>query len=223
MNFLLRVVIALALGVIIGIERQYKHRMAGIHTNALVCVGSCLFVVSSFLMDTGDKTRIAAQVVTGMGFLGGGIIIRDGFSIKGLNTAATLWCTAAIGVLTSIGDFTYAFIGTMVVAIFNSLEPISRKIYKVNSPANKEEYLYTISIKCDESEEFHIRTFLMHMLDEEKIVLKNLESDNTETSGVVFITSKVMSIGKNDISIEKIVSKISLSSGVFAIGWEASE
>lgn len=225
MDFLLRVITALILGGIIGIERQYRHRMAGIHTNALVCVGSCLFVFSSFLIDTGDKTRIAAQVVTGVGFLGGGVIMRDGFNIKGLNTAATLWCTAAIGVLVSVGDLTYAFIGALVVAILNSLSaPISKRIYKVKSQqGDEEEYLYTISIKCDENEEFHIRTFLMHMLAEEKIVLRNLESDNTETPGVVFVTSKIMSMGKNDMSIEKIVSKISLSSGVLAIGWEVSQ
>lgn len=225
MDFLLRVITALILGGIIGIERQYRHRMAGIHTNALVCVGSCLFVFSSFLIDTGDKTRIAAQVVTGVGFLGGGVIMRDGFNIKGLNTAATLWCTAAIGVLVSVGDLTYAFIGALAVAILNSLSaPISKRIYKVKSQqGDEEEYLYTISIKCDENEEFHIRTFLMHMLAEEKIVLRNLESDNTETPGVVFITSKIMSMGKNDMSIEKIVSKISLSSGVLAIGWEVSQ
>lgn len=224
MDFLLRVITALILGGIIGIERQYRHRMAGIHTNALVCVGSCLFVFSSFLIDTGDKTRIAAQVVTGVGFLGGGVIMRDGFNIKGLNTAATLWCTAAIGVLVSVGNFTYAFIGALVVAIFNSLSaPISKRIYKVKSQGDEGEYLYTISIKCDENEEFHIRTFLMHMLAEEKIVLRNLESDNTETPGIVFVTSKIMSMGKNDMSIEKIVSKISLSSGVLAIGWEVSQ
>lgn len=224
MDFLFRVITALILGGIIGIERQYRHRMAGIHTNALVCVGSCLFVFSSFLIDTGDKTRIAAQVVTGVGFLGGGVIMRDGFNIKGLNTAATLWCTAAIGVLTSVGNFTYAFIGALAVAIINSLSaPISRRIYKVRSQEDEGEYLYTISIKCDESEEFHIRTFLMHMLAEEKIVLRNLESDSTETPGIVFITSKIMSMGKNDMSIEKIVSKISLSSGVLAIGWEINQ
>lgn len=223
-DFLLRVIIALVLGAVIGIERQYRHRIAGIHTNALVCVGSCLFVFSSFLIDTGDKTRIAAQVVTGVGFLGGGVIMRDGFTVKGLNTAATLWCTAAIGVLTSVGDFTYAFIGALVVAIFNSLSgPISKAIYKIKSPENEEEYyLYTISIKCDENEEFHIRTLLMHMVAEEKVVLRNLESDNTETPGIVFVTSKVMSMGKNDMCIEKIVSRISLASGVFAIGWEVS-
>ncbi len=126
--------------------------------------------------------------------------------------------------LTSVGNFTYAFIGALAVAIINSLSaPISRRIYKVRSQEDEGEYLYTISIKCDESEEFHIRTFLMHMLAEEKIVLRNLESDSTETPGIVFITSKIMSMGKNDMSIEKIVSKISLSSGVLAIGWEINQ
>ncbi len=98
--FLLRVGVALALGALIGAERQLRQRLTGLRTNALVSTGACLFVLMTQAvpgMAPSDASRIAAYVVSGIGFLGGGVIMRDGFNVRGLNTAATLWCTAAIG------------------------------------------------------------------------------------------------------------------------------
>ena len=85
--------IALLLGALIGTERQMRGRMAGLRTNALVALGAAGFVVFAALFpDDINPTRVAAQVVSGIGFLGAGIIFRDGFNIQGINTAATLWC-----------------------------------------------------------------------------------------------------------------------------------
>ena len=96
--FLARVLEALFLGCVIWAERQRHHRMAGLRTNALVATGSCLFVSVVGLvpgLESGSD-RIAAQVVSGIGFLGAGVIMRDGLNVRGLNTAATLWCSAAV-------------------------------------------------------------------------------------------------------------------------------
>lgn len=104
--FLLRVSIALLLGALIGAERQLRQRLTGLRTNALVSTGACLFVLMTQAvpgMAPADASRVAAYVVSGIGFLGGGVIMRDGFNVRGLNTAATLWCTAAVGVLCSLG------------------------------------------------------------------------------------------------------------------------
>jgi len=92
--------VAVSLGAVIGFERQWRNRLAGLRTNALVALGSATFVVFEALMpgDT-SPTRVAAQVVSGIGFIGAGLIFREGLSVRGLNTAATLWCSAAIGVL----------------------------------------------------------------------------------------------------------------------------
>ena len=92
-----RLGVALALGSVIGFERQWHQKMAGLWTNALVALGSCGFVVFSSMVGEGDPTRVAAQVVTGIGFLGAGIILREGINVHGLNTAATLWCSAMVG------------------------------------------------------------------------------------------------------------------------------
>ena len=103
--FVGRTVAALLMGAGLGLERQYRGHPAGLRTNALVSVGAALFVSLSGLLPgpNVDPTRIASYVVSGIGFLGGGVILREGFSVRGMNTAATLWCTAAVGTLCGSG------------------------------------------------------------------------------------------------------------------------
>src|SRR5580698_1690414 len=99
-HFIFNIGVALLMGIAIGMERQIQQHVAGLRTNALVCVGAALFVSLSKLMgDHNSPTRIASYIVSGIGFLGGGVILRDGLNVKGINTAATLWCTGAIGTL----------------------------------------------------------------------------------------------------------------------------
>jgi len=98
-----RLGLALALGSAIGFERQWNQKMAGLRTNALVALGSCGFVVFSTLIGQGDPTRMAAQVISGIGFLGAGVILREGISVHGINTAATLWCSAMVGTFAGAG------------------------------------------------------------------------------------------------------------------------
>jgi putative Mg2+ transporter-C (MgtC) family protein len=130
---LLRVVVAAALGGAVGLERELRDREAGFRTHMLVSVGSALFTIVSayafrdFLVEGGavvraDPTRIAAQIVTGIGFLGAGAIIRQGLSVRGLTTAATLWVVAAIGMAVGAGYYTGAIITTFVVLL--SLWPL---------------------------------------------------------------------------------------------------
>lgn len=127
---LLRLGIAAALGMLVGVERDLQGRAAGIRTHLLVCVGAALFTMVSVLIGysvqngqhVGDPARIAAQIVTGIGFLGAGTILKSGFTVRGLTTAAYLWLVAAIGVACAIGQIPLAIlaaIGTdgLVVAI----------------------------------------------------------------------------------------------------------
>ena len=118
-TFIIRLIICFSLSILIGLERQLRHRMVGHRTNVLVCIGSFLFVYLSFGVEAYDLTRIAAQVVSGIGFLGAGVILRDGSKIKGLNTAATLWCVAAIGALCASGLVVEATLGTLFVLLSN--------------------------------------------------------------------------------------------------------
>ena len=105
----LNLAFAALLGALIGSERQMRRRMAGLRTNALVALGAAGFVTFAALFpDDINPTRVAAQVVSGIGFLGAGIIFRDGFNVHGLNTAATLWCSAAVGMMAGAGHAPYA-------------------------------------------------------------------------------------------------------------------
>jgi putative Mg2+ transporter-C (MgtC) family protein len=132
-QILLRLAVAAALGGAIGLERELREREAGFRTHMLVSVGSALFTLVSaygfhdFLVKGGaevrtDPTRIAAQIVTGIGFLGAGAIIRQGFSVRGLTTAATLWVVAAIGLSSGAGYYWAAVLTTAIALIL--LEPL---------------------------------------------------------------------------------------------------
>jgi putative Mg2+ transporter-C (MgtC) family protein len=132
-EILLRLVLAGILGGAIGAEREIREREAGLRTHMLVAIGSALFTIVSayawtdftFSNQSGvtyDPTRIAAQIVTGIGFLGAGAIIRHGLSVRGLTTAASLWVVAAIGIAAGAGYYTGAVITTVVVLV--SLWPL---------------------------------------------------------------------------------------------------
>ncbi|MDX6506600.1 MAG: putative Mg2+ transporter-C (MgtC) family protein [Gaiellaceae bacterium] len=137
---LLRLALAAALGGAVGLEREFREREAGFRTHMLVSVGSALFTIASaygfrdFLVHGGglvrtDPTRIAAQIVTGIGFLGAGAIIRQGFSVRGLTTAATLWVVAAIGLTAGAGYYSAAAITTALVLF--SLWPLRIVAFRV--------------------------------------------------------------------------------------------
>lgn len=119
--YILNLVIAMCLGALIGAERQWRQRMAGLRTNALVATGAAVFILSSIETSSDSPGRIAAQVVSGIGFLGAGVIMREGMNIRGLNTAATLWCSAGIGVLSGLGLYQLATIAALLILCANIL------------------------------------------------------------------------------------------------------
>lgn len=130
-TFLYRISLSFLLSLLVGIERQVRGRAIGLRTSVLVSVGTFMFVSFSINLMVPDMSRIASQVVSGIGFLGAGVIIKDGANIKGLNTAATLWCNAAIGVLCAGGLITEAAIGTAFILFSNVvLRYILKKIHE---------------------------------------------------------------------------------------------
>jgi putative Mg2+ transporter-C (MgtC) family protein len=145
---ILRIALAAALGGAIGLERELREREAGLRTHMLVSVGAALFTMVSayawtdwrFSTQEGlvfDPTRIAAQVVTGIGFLGAGAIIRQGLSVRGLTTAATLWVVAAIGMAAGVGYYEAAFVTTALVLL--SLWPLRVLAYRLSTRTRPEE------------------------------------------------------------------------------------
>ena len=166
--FLIRISICFILSLLIGLERQYRHRMVGLRTNVFVSLGAFMFMVVTYGINTNDESRIAAQVVSGIGFLGAGVILRDGSKIKGLNTAATLWCVAAIGVLTSTGMLKEACVGTLFVLLSNIvLRILSLKIMDYVKLNQME--LCIIRIECDKDGENNVRRDLYTFLDSKNL------------------------------------------------------
>ena len=121
MDFMMRILLAVLLGFLIGLERQITGHTAGIRINVLISMGSCLFLMFPIITGSDEVYRIASYIVSGVGFLCSGVIFKDGGTVRGLNTAATLWCTAAIGVLASSGYFLLASAATGTLILSNLL------------------------------------------------------------------------------------------------------
>ena len=125
-----RVLIAAALGALLGLEREWRGKEAGLRTNTLIAIGAALFAAMSSTF-TGDSGRVAAQVVTGVGFLGAGAILRTSGSVQGLTTAAMIWANAAIGLACGAGHVRLAGAGTAIVLIaMFGLTPLDRLLEK---------------------------------------------------------------------------------------------
>jgi putative Mg2+ transporter-C (MgtC) family protein len=120
-----RLLLATGLGAAIGLEREFRRKPAGLRTNILIALGSALFTILSISMahESGTADRVAAQIVTGIGFLGGGAILRSGNSVHGMTTAATIWVNAAIGVAAGTGQFLLATVTTAVTLVVLAVLP----------------------------------------------------------------------------------------------------
>jgi len=221
LDFTIRIVCAVLFGFFIGLERQLTGSPTGIRINILISMGACLFVLFSQLMAVEDTTRIAAQVVTGIGFLCSGIIFKEGLNVRGLNTAATMWCTAAIGVLTSSGRLLFAAVAVALLIGSNILfRFVGERINTLSRFTDDEGITYMLSVTCLEEYEFSIRSALIANLNDAKILLTNLESAD-EIGNKVEIEATVQMIGKRkDESIERLTAQIALERGVTKSGWE---
>jgi putative Mg2+ transporter-C (MgtC) family protein len=131
---ILAVILAAILGGVIGVEREFRRKAAGLRTNVLICVGAAVFTIISRKMGgTGEQsvTRIAAQIVTGVGFLGAGAIVRDRGGVLGLTTAATIWLVASIGMACGAGFFKLAAVTTVLaILVLIGLSKLERAIKK---------------------------------------------------------------------------------------------
>ncbi|MDD5362892.1 MAG: MgtC/SapB family protein [Ignavibacteria bacterium] len=139
-EFLTRVLAALLAGMAIGFERQWHHKFVGLRTTTLVAVGSAVYVLLSISITqvSGDATRIIGQVVTGIGFLCAGVVFKEGFSVHGLTTSATIWCSSAVGCLAAAGYYVETGIATFLILTVNlGLKPIDNWLTNRNQDDNK--------------------------------------------------------------------------------------
>jgi putative Mg2+ transporter-C (MgtC) family protein len=189
---LARLSLAAALGGAIGFERELRDREAGLRTHLLVCLGSALFtIVSAYgfreFLTSGDQviradpTRIAAQIVTGIGFLGAGAIIRQGISVRGLTTAATLWVSAAIGIAAGAGYYSGAVLGTVVTIV--ALWPLRLAAYRVFERLRPEERSIVVELRQGTK-----ATELIEALEREQARIEHFQLEDTHDRRIVTLT-----------------------------------
>jgi putative Mg2+ transporter-C (MgtC) family protein len=227
LDFICRLLAAFACGVAIGIERQMRQRTAGLRTITLVASGACLFVTLGVLTGNGTAgvTQIAAYVVSGVGFLGGGVIMRDKGSIQGINTAATLWCSAAVGVLCGAGHYGPAVAGTAIVLLTNTvLREVSRSINAAPVAAADLVQEYVLTVVCREEDEVHIRTMLSNSMYSAPLSFQSLTSEDVASqSGSIRVTATLKLHPKDQSKLELMASRISMEKSVSSVSWIAKE
>jgi putative Mg2+ transporter-C (MgtC) family protein len=217
--------LAVILGALIGIERQWRQRTAGLRTNTLVCLGAASFVdLASTVSTTPAGTiQVIAYVVSGVGFLGAGTIMKEGVNVRGLNTAATLWCSAAVGASAAAGE-TIAALTTCALVIFVNLflRPIVARIDRRGTVLVPEaEVAYTLRVTSTAQHEAHVRALLLHGLKEAGLSLSSLESADTEgRPETVQIRAEVVAPSRDAaVALERIAGRLSLEPSVSAVRW----
>jgi putative Mg2+ transporter-C (MgtC) family protein len=221
-EFAVHNLIALLLGALVGLERQWRQRTAGLRTNALVALGASLFVSLSFLVtQTNDHTRMAAQVITGIGFLGAGLMLKEGINVRGLNTAATLWSAGAIGTLAGSGFLPHAAIGAgLVIATHLVLRPIAKAINRQPIQDTSADILYILRIICRSNAEQQIRKLFVQEIVHETLLLQSIESEDIQSTDKVEVTAYILSSGRQDAQMEKVVGLLSLEPAVSTASWK---
>ncbi|MGC9666196.1 MgtC/SapB family protein [Planosporangium sp. 12N6] len=226
LDFLTRLATGVACGALIGVERQWRARMAGLRTNALVATGATLFVLySAATGDPGSPTRVASYVVSGVGFLGGGVILRDRGGVRGLNTAATLWCSAAVGVLSATGETALALIGTAtVLAVHLVLRPAGRLLDHVPSAGSDPDTTQpaTIHLICGRGDEPHIRALLLQALASSGVAPTGLRAQRGQTESVSLRATVTVS-GDIAPALEPVIARLSLEPGIRDLHWHLDE
>lgn len=212
--------VALACGAVIGSERQVRQRLAGLRTNALVALAAAGFVVFSQLVPNEvSPTRVAAQVVSGIGFLGAGIIFRDGFNIHGLNTAATLWCSASVGLIAGIGRWEFALLMTALVVFVNlGLRPLV-KFLKRHTLAGADltrAYRIKVTPKPDSTEA--ARSRLLSAIAIHGLHLSEIEATSLGIVATISLDERIAAA-----TLEKALRDLAASPDFIHASWEAVE
>lgn len=224
-TFTLNMAVALVLGILIGLERQWRQHPAGLRTNTLVALGAALFVSMSRLMDDQNSpTRIVSYVVSGLGFLGGGVILRDGLNVKGLNTAATLWCSGAVGSLAGSGFLLQAALGTAaVLTVHVALRPVVRWIEAHQRTAPNVETFYRLRVTCRPDHEAIVRTILLrHVGDNTRMSIQGLSTEDGGKERSI-VAADIYAVERNDRFMEQVVARISIEPDVSAVSWERTQ
>lgn len=221
--FLQNIGVALGLGCAIGLERQITGHSIGIRTGMLVCIGASLFTTFAYCVPDGDVSRMASQIISGVGFLGSGIIFKDGLNVRGINTAATIWCTAAIGVMTGAGLYAYAAIATGCLIVVNlALRFLSHSVihWQVRDDSGG---FFGLEVICSGEKEDEVREKITVLLSKKKNDLISLDCKKMQDGEILF-AAKFIYDGKDYIkNNERLAKELLKLETVKGAKWKVDE
>ncbi|WP_170463979.1 MgtC/SapB family protein [Ruegeria arenilitoris] len=217
----LNLALAMFCGALIGSERQVRQRMAGLRTNALVALSAGAFVVFSALFpEEVSPTRVAAQVVSGIGFLGAGIIFRNGFTIHGLNTAATLWCSAAVGMMAGAGAWYFAVMMTGFVIFVNlGLRPLVKWLKRTTRAGVPLTQEFRILLRCHENTQADARMSVLKALAQNDVRIVGFDKSDI-SNGLQTIEIIVSMEDQPEAVQHKIVAPLMLEPSIESVEWD---
>ncbi len=214
------IIVAFGLGLAIGFERQWRQRTAGLRTNVLVAVGAAAFAeLGMRLLGAEGATRIVSYIVSGIGFLGAGVIVKDGTNIRGLNTAATLWCSGAVGAFAGSGLFAEAVALTAAVLAGNTLlRPLVNWINRRPITAAVTEAEYRVIVVCGRQAVSDVRDLLDAELDLAHLPIREIEI-LSDTADRVELAAILVPTTAEDHELDAVATALQRSSLVRSATW----
>ncbi|MBN8929338.1 MAG: MgtC/SapB family protein [Rhodospirillales bacterium] len=214
---------AFCLGTLIGFERQWRQRSAGLRTNVLVAVGAAAFTdLGMRLLGADGATRIIAYVVSGVGFLGAGVILKDGANIRGLNTAATLWCSAAVGACAGAGMRADAVAVTLFVLAGNTmLRPLVDWVNRRPFDPGAVEALYRLHAVCDPEDVPAVRDAMTDALEAVGYPVRDVEI-LSETEEQVELAAMLVPSRADPAVLDGVVTRLQAAPHVTGATWSVS-
>jgi len=214
---------AFGLGTAIGLERQWRQRSAGLRTTVLVAIGAAAFTdLGNRLLGTEGATRLVAYVISGIGFLGAGVILKDGTNIRGLNTAATLWCAAAVGAFCGAGLLPEAaLLGVVVLAANTALRPLVDFVNRRPLEGSDTEAHYRVHAICDIDAVPDVRDLMTALLEESHYPVRSIATIS-EADGRVELAASLVPNNANASELDAVVAGLERSAKVRSATWTVS-
>lgn len=214
---------AFVLGGLIGLERQYRQRTAGLRTNVLVAVGAAAFVDLGARVGHADgSVRVISYVVSGIGFLGAGVIMKEGEQVRGLNTAATLWASAAVGAFAGAGQSAEAaLVAAFVLAGNTLLRPLVDFVNRRPITAGETEALYRIHVVCRPDKVPVARDLLFEELERHEYPIRDIET-LSESADMVELAAALVPTSADAEELDTIIAHLSRSADVISATWTVS-
>jgi len=220
LNSALGLAVAFVLGTLIGAERQYRQRTAGLRTNVLVAIGASAFVdIGMRVTGTAGAVQVTSYVVSGVGFLGAGVIMKEGLNIRGLNTAATLWCSAAVGAFAGTRLVGEAVLLTAAVLAGNTLlRPLINLINRAPIDERQTEATYEVRVTTDPVKVVSVRDLVVETLEAAHYPVSDVEIEERAEDGVEIVATLVSTAIEPE-EIEAVIGMLKSAPSVRHASW----